>query len=172
MRTLPESDLVVTPTVDSAAFREVLGHFCSGVTVLSSVVDGRPAGMTCQSFFSVSLDPSMVAFSVARTSTTFPQLVAAGAVCVNILASDQAGVSDAFAQSGTDKWAGVDWSRSKRTGHPKIKGALAWIECEISDIIETGDHLLVLASVLELSCRHDLCPLLFFRGRYIELQHG
>ncbi|OLT12775.1 hypothetical protein BJF78_23835 [Pseudonocardia sp. CNS-139] len=150
---------------DEQHFRTVLGHFCSGITVLAACVDGRPVGMTCQSFFSVSVKPPMVAFCVGRSSTTFPVIRSAGGLVVNVLDSAQKELSAAFARSGSDKWAGVRWLPGT-TGHPVLAGALAAVECAMESEIDAGDHVLVLARVHRLWARPDGEPLLYFRGRY------
>ncbi|MGA5507063.1 flavin reductase family protein [Streptomyces umbrinus] len=150
-------------------FRSVLGHFCSGLTVITTVADGRPAGLTCQSFFSLSLDPPLVAFSVSKTSTTYPALRDTGVCCVNVLAGNQRALSDGFARSGTDKWAGVAWSPGEATGSPVLDGALAWLECELQDEYETGDHLLAVARVRAVHSSQEGGPLLYFKGAYAHL---
>jgi flavin reductase (DIM6/NTAB) family NADH-FMN oxidoreductase RutF len=98
---------VPAPVVDPRLMREVLGHFASGVTVVTAMTTDGPIGFTCQSFSSLSLDPPLVAFAPARTSGTWSRLRAAGQFCVNVLAEEQSGLSQAFARSGTDKFAGV-----------------------------------------------------------------
>lgn len=150
-------------------FRSVLGNFCSGITILAATVDGRPAGLTCQSFFSVSLVPPMIAFSVARSSTTYPLIQRVGTCCVNVLADEQRPLSNQFARSGTDKWAGVEWHPSPANGDPVIRDVLAWLECEIEQENEAGDHTVVVARVRSLGARPDAAPLLFFRGGYAKV---
>ncbi|RSS75497.1 flavin reductase, partial [Streptomyces sp. WAC06614] len=98
--------------VGPAEFRSVLGHFASGVTVITAPAtedgpDAGPAGFACQSFASLSLDPPLVTFMVARTSTTWPRIARAGVFCVNVLGAEQGALCRAFAMSGTDKFAGV-----------------------------------------------------------------
>jgi flavin reductase (DIM6/NTAB) family NADH-FMN oxidoreductase RutF len=159
--------------VDSALFRHVLGHFCSGVTVITSSIDGRPVGLTCQSFFSLSLDPALVAFSVSRKSVSYPHISAAGSLVINILASGQEDISNSFARSGTDKWAGVSWQPSAVVRHPVIDGVVAYLECDIQSETDGGDHLLVVARVRHLQSRVQSpiqpSPLLFYRGEYFRL---
>ncbi|HEV7870413.1 MAG TPA: flavin reductase family protein, partial [Modestobacter sp.] len=98
--------------VDPRVMRDVLGHFVSGVTVVTAMGADGPLGFTCQSFSSLSLDPPLVAFAPARTSTTWPRLREAGRFCVNVLAEEQSDLSRQFARSGTDKFAGVSWAPS------------------------------------------------------------
>ncbi len=87
-------------TVDPAAMRDVLGHFASGVVVVTAAGPDGPLGFTCQSFASLSLDPPLVSFAPARTSTTWPRIREAGTFCVNVLADDQEALSVGFARSG------------------------------------------------------------------------
>jgi 3-hydroxy-9,10-secoandrosta-1,3,5(10)-triene-9,17-dione monooxygenase reductase component len=160
--------------VPAAKFREVLGHFCSGVTVISSLRDGAPAGLTCQSFLSLSLDPARVAFSVGTRSASFPAVRDAGSLVINVLSAGQEELSDTFARTGSDKWAGVSWSPSPLLKYPVIDGVIAYVECDIDDVIAAGDHLLVVALVRHLdvhaaSSTGDRRPLLFYQGRYSRL---
>ena len=95
--------------LDPAALRAVLGHFASGVVVVTAAGPDGPLGFTCQSFSSLSLDPPLISFSPSRSSTTWPRIRSVGRFCVNVLADDHSGHSDRFARSGTDKYAGVRW---------------------------------------------------------------
>ena len=103
--------------IDARRFRDTLGHYASGITIVSGTEDGAPIGFTCQSFYSVSVDPPLVSFSVMKTSTTYPRIAADGKFAVNVLAHDQRAVSNQFARKGTDKWAGIDWSPAA-SGNP------------------------------------------------------
>src|ERR1700733_14188055 len=93
--------------LDQARFREVLGHFATGITIVTAVDDGQPVGFSCQSFAALSLDPPMVILAPAKTSTSWPRIARAGAFCVNILGEHQEAVCRAFAVSGGDKFDGV-----------------------------------------------------------------
>src|SRR5438270_13507717 len=122
-------DRSVDMGIDPQAVRSVLGRFCTGVTIITAVdgADG-PAGFTCQSFASLSLDPPLVSFSVARTSRSWPRIRRSGAFCANILSADQEGLCRRFATSGVDKFSGVDWHPGPATGSPPLNGSLAWVE--------------------------------------------
>lgn len=154
-------------------FRDVLGLFCSGVTVVTSVSDGEPVGMTCQSFSSVSLEPPLIMFSPAKTSRAWPLMRKAGYFCVNILADDQAEISHGMATKGQDKFDGVDWTTAA-TGAPVLAGVLGYIDCTVHQVVEAGDHYIVIGRVKELSfgdragegAPEKIDPLLFFRGKY------
>jgi flavin reductase (DIM6/NTAB) family NADH-FMN oxidoreductase RutF len=156
----------VPPTVvDPQVMRDVLGHFVSGVTVVTAIGADGPVGFTCQSFSSLSLDPPLVAFAPARTSTTWPRLREAGRFCVNVLAEEQSELSRQFARSGTDKYAGVRWSPSP-SGAPVLEGVVAWIDSELWAEYDGGDHTIVVARVLDLGADASRSPLLFHRGAY------
>ncbi|MFB6836751.1 flavin reductase family protein [Streptomyces sp. NPDC056361] len=154
------------PPVDPAEFRRVLGHFASGVTIVTARDAEGPAGFACQSFASLSLDPPLVAFMVARTSTTWPRIAGAGGFCVNVLGADQGGLCRSFAVSGADKFAGVEWEPAPVTGSPRLPGAPAWMDCVISAVHTGGDHLIVVGRVDALGAAEDGDPLLFHRGRF------
>ena len=103
-----ESALTPAPApIDARLFRDTLGHYASGITVISGLEGGEPVGFTCQSFYSVSIDPPLVSFSVMLTSTTYPRIKQSGRFAVNVLAHDQHHVSNQFARKGTDKTLGV-----------------------------------------------------------------
>jgi flavin reductase (DIM6/NTAB) family NADH-FMN oxidoreductase RutF len=151
-------------SIDAARFREVLGHFASGVTVVTVTEDG-PAGFTCQAFAALSLDPPMVLLAPAKSSTSWPRIARAGAFCVNILASDQEALARSFSVSGGDKFDGVLWQGAPVTGAPLLDGAMAFAECELERIHESGDHELVTGRVVSLGVGDGL-PLVFYRGGF------
>jgi 3-hydroxy-9,10-secoandrosta-1,3,5(10)-triene-9,17-dione monooxygenase reductase component len=146
-------------------FRDVLGLFASGVTVVTSLSDGAPVGMTCQSFSSVSLEPPLVMFCPAKTSRAWPMMQRAGFFCVNFLSADQAEVSQAMATKGSDKYDGIDW-RPASTGAPLIDGVLGFVDCTVHSVHEAGDHYVVLGRVRELGFGEEGKPLLYYRGSY------
>ncbi|KXF53728.1 flavin reductase family protein [Rhodococcus jostii] len=152
-------------TNQAESFREVLGHFASGLTIITGITDDGPAGFTCQAFSSLSLDPPMILVLPSKTSTSWPKIGGAGKFCVNILADHQEQVSAKFAKSGTDKFAGVTWEPSPM-GQPILDGACAWIDCRVNAVHHGGDHLIVVGAVEGLASRPDSRPLLFHRGRY------
>ncbi|MGX1161187.1 flavin reductase (DIM6/NTAB) family NADH-FMN oxidoreductase RutF [Arthrobacter sp. SLBN-100] len=160
----------MTATSDLAPrrLRDIFGNFASGLTVITSSTANGRAGFTCQSFASLSLDPALVTFSPARTSSTWPALREAGSFTVNILPAEHQHLAGQFARSGADKFAGVSHSSSP-LGNPVLDDALAWIDCELHAEYDGGDHTIVVAAVRHLSARQDAEPLLFFKGRYAEL---
>jgi 3-hydroxy-9,10-secoandrosta-1,3,5(10)-triene-9,17-dione monooxygenase reductase component len=151
--------------IDPARMRTVLGHFASGLVVVTAITPDGPAGFTCQSFGSLSLDPPLVSFSPARTSSTWPRIREAGRFCVNVLAEEHDGLSSAFARSGTDKFAGVSWTCTP-SGAPLLDGVAAWIDCTLDDEFPGGDHTIVVGRVGALDADPRRRPLLFHRGGY------
>jgi len=153
--------------IDPMLYRQVLGHFPTGVTVISSQVEGRPVGLAIGSFFSVSLDPPLVGFCVSRTSSTWPLIRSTGVFGVSVLAEDQTETSGRFASKADDKFQGISWDPSPITRSPLIHGAVAHIDCEIHEIHPGGDHVIVEGLVRSLDVhRPDVGPLLFFKGGY------
>jgi 3-hydroxy-9,10-secoandrosta-1,3,5(10)-triene-9,17-dione monooxygenase reductase component len=150
---------------DSARFRQVLGHFPTGVTVITAAAGGQPVGLAVGSFASLSLEPPLVLFCAAQSSSSWPKIRDAGGFCVNILADDQEDVCRTFASKGTDKFSGIGWKHSV-FGSPILDGVLAWIECEIAEIVGQGDHDIVIGKVRDLHVEHEGGPLVFFRGGY------
>ncbi|GAA2575258.1 flavin reductase family protein [Actinomadura fulvescens] len=153
--------------IDGARFRSVLGRFATGVVAITAIdtESGRPTGLAANSFTSVSLEPPLVAFCVAHTSTTWPLLRGADRLCINILSEPQLEVCKQLAIKGGDKFANIDWTESPN-GSPVIEGALAWIECAVESEYVAGDHVIVVARVHHLDKHHDGDPLLFYKGGY------
>lgn len=156
----PSSDLV-TPD----RFRATLGHFCTGVTVVTGAFDGRPVGFACQSFAAVSLQPPLVLFCPSRASRSWPVIERAGRFGVNVLTRDQMPVSAAFGAGRPDKFETTGWTPSA-AGVPILDGALAWVEATVEAVHEAGDHYVVIGRVAGLGGGGDSPPLLFHRGRY------
>ncbi len=150
---------------DAAKFRQVLGHFPTGVTVITAAGENGPVGLAVGSFASVSLDPPLVAFFPDRGSASWPRIEASGSFCVNVLAEDQEDVCRRFASKADDKFAGLGW-KPAGSGAPRLDGVLAWIDCDIESVTEAGDHFCVTGRVRALEVGHDGGPLLFFRGGY------
>ncbi|MFE0101644.1 flavin reductase family protein [Streptomyces sp. NPDC059009] len=161
--------------LDPGEFRRVLGNFATGVTVITApATDGAqgPAGFACQSFASLSLDPPLVSFMVARTSTTWPRIARAGVFCVNVLGDGQGELCRGFAVSGADKFAGVEHSPSPVSGSPRLTGAPAWIDCTIHAVHTGGDHLIVVGRVDALGAEESGSPLLFHKGKFGRFTQG
>ncbi|MEE4454369.1 flavin reductase family protein [Novosphingobium resinovorum] len=150
---------------DAATFRKILGHYPTGVCVVSAVTaDGRPIGMTVGSFTSVSLEPPLVGFFPDRKSTSWAAIEAMGRFCVNILARDQDRLCRKFSAASADRFTDVV-HRLSHHGSPILDGAVAWIDCTIHSVTETGDHLLVLGEVQAMAAQPSASPLVFLRGK-------
>lgn len=155
---------------DSSHFRQVLGHFPTGVTIITGMTDDGPAGLTIGSFTSVSLDPPLVGFLPMESSVSWKAIEASGSFCVNVLGVDHADLCWRFAKSsGDNKFDGVEWDDAP-SGSPILAGAVAWIDCTIESVQEMGDHLFVLGRVQSLDKWDgpEPRPLLFFRGKLGE----
>ncbi len=158
--------------IDPALFRETLGHYPTGVAVVTAVAeDGEPAGMVVGTFSSVSLDPALITFFPASNSRSFAHIRTAPAFCVNVLAADQEPLCRQLATGGAGKFHGVDW-RPGPLGSPILEDAVSWIECTFQDIREAGDHYIVLGLVHELAVARSTLPLLFFQGGYGRFSPG
>lgn len=165
-------------SLDPMKFRQVLGHFPTGVTVITATsADGTPVGFTIGSFTSVSLDPPLVGFLPMVNSERWAAINASGSFCVNVLGAHQADLCWQFAKSSiTEPFEGVAWHPSAITGSPVIDGSIAWIDCSIEGVVDAGDHHFVLGRVLELEHTEpesEPNPLLFFKGQLGKFQlHG
>ena len=143
----------------------MLGHFPTGVTVVTAVARGEPVGMTVGSFTSLSLEPPLVAFMASKDSDSWLAIRNSGNFCVNVLAHDQTALSGVMASHADDKFAAVTW-RPARSSSPIIEGAIAYVDCGLARIHEGGDHCIVVGRVLELDVLDDNAPLVFWKGSY------
>ena len=155
---------------DQRDFRSALGHFATGITVVTAcAADGELVGVTANSFNSVSLDPPLILFSLDRQAFSFPAFEAAGHFAVNILSEAQTSLSQNFARTQGDKWAGIAYHRWS-TGSPILTGCLAAFECRTHAIHDGGDHRIFIGEVLRFEARPDGDPLIYFRGSYSALR--
>ena len=154
--------------IDQAHYRQVLGHFPTGVTVVAGVADGTPVGLAVGSFFSLSLEPPLVGFCVGKSSNSWKAMEPSGSFCVNILGADQEDVCRVFATSGDDKFATIGWTKTE-SGSPLINDVLAWIDCDLETVHDGGDHHIVVGRVRGMDVGHEGDPLVFFRGGYAQL---
>ncbi|HUF97334.1 MAG TPA: flavin reductase family protein [Ilumatobacter sp.] len=159
-----------TPSFQPSEFRNVLGHFPTGVTVVTGRDGESPAGFTIGSFTSVSLDPPLVGFLPQKDSDTWASMESSGAFCVNVLGRHHADLCWKFAKSGNEaeRFTDVKWHPAP-SGSPILDRAVAWIDCFIEEVYEMGDHFFVLGRVLALEADADHSgegpfPLVFFRG--------
>ncbi len=152
-------------------FRRVLGHFVSGVTLVTTCdEESRPTGLTASAFTSVSLDPPLVLVCVDHKAQSYPALRDAGRFAVNILRSDQEALSRRFASTRLDKFAGVPFTLS-RLGLPLIEESLATIECVTVAAHPEGDHTIFVGRV-ERATVGSGQPLIYYRGQYDRLGEG
>lgn len=154
-------------TVDSKAFRSTLGKYPTGVSIITSADDlGQPVGgMTAGTFTSVSLDPPLVAFLPAKSSSSWPLIEKTGRFCINVLSAEQEELCRSFAASGGDKFEGVEWHRSP-SGLPILDGVVIWVECALQDAIDAGDHVIALGEVINMGVIQEADPLVFHGGKY------
>lgn len=154
--------------MDNADFRSALGCFATGITVVTSVTpDGRPMGLTVNSFNSVSLDPPLVLFSLDRRNGDLADFEAAGHFAVNVLTRHQQDVSVRFSTSPETRWPGLDWA-TLDTGAPVLKDCLAVFDCRTEAVHDGGDHVIFLGRVVAMTAPNpDAGPLMYYRGRYV-----
>lgn len=153
------------PNIDPGRFRQVLGHLPTGVTVVTAHHPTGPVAMSANSVTSVSLDPPLILFCPAKSSTSWPKIREAGRFCVNVFAAHHEEASRRFAASAVDRFAGVSWH--PRLAGPALDDAVAWIECTIDAESSAGDHFVVLGAVDQLDTSGgESEPLVFYRGRY------
>ncbi len=164
----PEPPLTFADGIDSARFRTILGHFATGVTVVTGGGPQGPSGLAANSFTSVSLDPPLVLVCMAHTSTTWPQVRDSGYFAVNILGEDQEDTCRRFGAKTGDRFEGVGWGPGK-TGSPILDEAIAYVDCVIAAEHEAGDHMIVVGRVVDLGLPAEGGPLLFWRGGYARL---
>ncbi len=154
---------------DGREFRRVLGHYPTGVTVVTAAAADGPEGMTIGSFSSVSLDPPLVSFCPGHDSDSWARMRGAGAFCVNVLGDHQADVSSLFASRVDNRFEGIS-IRAEATGAPVIDGCLAWIDCRIEAVHTAGDHDIVVGRVVALGADDAAAPasgpLVFYQGGY------
>lgn len=146
-------------------FREVLGHVPTSVVVVTAAGPEGPVALAIGSFVSVSLEPLLIGFFPAKTSSSWPIIRNLGRFCVNVLADDQTSLSRTFAARGGDKFASVDW-RPGPSGAPVLDGCVVWLDCDLDVEVDAGDHVLVLGKVTALELSRDAHALVFHRGDY------
>ncbi|ABH00056.1 possible flavoprotein oxidoreductase (plasmid) [Rhodococcus jostii RHA1] len=160
-----------TDTFDARAMRDVLSHFATGVVAITGIdPDGdKPVGLAANSFTSVSLDPPLVAFCVARTSSSWPRIRTARRYVVNILSEAQENVCRSLAARGGNKFADLSWSPSP-SGAPVLDNGLAWLEAELKAEHDAGDHVIVVSRVRHIHAGGE-APLIFYKGKYGRVEH-
>ncbi len=155
--------------VDPLKFRHVMGHFPTGVSVITTVHEGKRHGMTANSITSVSLDPVMILACLMRGARTALAIQEAGRFAVNILAEDQEEMSRRFAKPGVDHFEGLEIEGGPG-GLPLLPGCVAYLVCAVHDVVQAGDHDIVLGRVEDADANENgAAPLVFFRGAYSQL---
>lgn len=155
-------------SLDAKELRNVMGHFATGVTVVTTKdSNGQNFGITANAFTSVSLDPPLVLVCIDKNAQCYPCFEESGIFAVNILNQQQQEISRRFATKGIDKFEGLSW-RSGSSGAPLIDGAVGYVECRIVERFEGGDHMIYLAEVICGTVTSGE-PLLFFRAKYHRL---
>lgn len=150
---------------DPRDLRGVLGQFATGVTVITTcTADGRNVGMTANSFSSLSLEPALVLWSLARTAPSVSDFLAASHFAINVLGSDQHGLSGHFARPSSDKFAGIEHVEAT-AGVPLLDGAIATLVCRNVTQYEGGDHLIFLGEIEHYRYSGGE-PLVFHAGQY------
>lgn len=162
--------------IESDVFRKVMGHFATGVTVVTALDGDRPCGITVNALSSVSLKPPLVMVALDRRRFLTPIVRVAGRYAVNILGEDQQALSDCFAGApvtpGRDEFCGAAWHPGP-TGLPLLDGAIATLECAVVETFSVGDHDLFIGRVESLANEwpHPM-PLLYYRRQYLRIEQA
>lgn len=165
---------IIDGQVDPERFRSTLGSFATGVSVMTTVLDGEPHGMTASAVSSVSLDPPLVLVCVDRDASMATWALDAGMFALSFLADDQADLASTFADpdrpKGAAQFGGVP-VRAAATGAPVLDGNVGWVDCRVWSVADGGDHVMLLGEVVDLGSDRDR-PLLYYRGSYGEFQRA
>ena len=176
---MPQPDAVtlsLPAPVAPDTFRKVMGHFVTGITVLTTLQDGRPRGITVNALTSVSLEPPLVVVALDRRRFITPSVHETGRYAVNVLSEDQQALSDCFAgapvEPGRQRFCGAEWHAGE-SGLPLIDGAIATLECTVVETFSAGDHDLFIGrvDVLANDPEHAM-PLLYYRRRYLRIERA
>jgi 3-hydroxy-9,10-secoandrosta-1,3,5(10)-triene-9,17-dione monooxygenase reductase component len=157
--------------IDANAYKQVMGSFPSGVTVITTLADnGDIVGMTASAFSSLSMDPPLVLFCPNYSSDSYPALIKSKKFAIHLLSAEQQSEAYAFARKGSDKAQGIEWSLSE-LGNPVLRNATAIIECELWREYEGGDHAILVGAVKNLIVpEQDVMPMIYCRGKMGALQ--
>jgi flavin reductase (DIM6/NTAB) family NADH-FMN oxidoreductase RutF len=155
--------------LDTRKFRDVMGTFTTGVTIITAMDNKTPHGITANSFTSVSLSPPMVMFCLGKSSANFEAFMASDCFAVNILSSQQDALSTRFATFEGDRFDGLNWS-AWDTGAPILENVIAAIDCRLEATHDAGDHVIILGLVVGAEVQNNAPPLLYFKGGYERLE--
>lgn len=165
-RPLPRPALARPPSFSTREFRDALGMFATGVTIVTARdAQGELIGLTANSFNSVSLDPPLVLWSLARAAASMPAFANGSHYAINVLAADQKALAERFAARGVDRWSGVEHSPGISNA-PVLSGCAATFECFNRSRYEEGDHVIFVGEVEQCSHRAGVPPLLYHGGRF------
>jgi 3-hydroxy-9,10-secoandrosta-1,3,5(10)-triene-9,17-dione monooxygenase reductase component len=153
---------------DKHELRHIMGHYATGASIVTAMWEGEPHGLAVNSLTSVSLDPPLILFCPGKRSETWPAIRDAGHFVVNILADGQDHICRTFSRKGIDRFAEIGW-RETPTGAPVLHDVLAYLECEIEQIHDGGDHYVTLGRVVDLGVLDGTPPLVFYRGAFHRL---
>jgi flavin reductase (DIM6/NTAB) family NADH-FMN oxidoreductase RutF len=156
--------MIVQDNFDQSLLRQAFGHFPSGVTAFCGMIDGQPDGMAASSFTSVSLDPALVSVCVQNTSATWKRIAALPRLGLSVLSAEHGAVARALA-GRTDRFSQVAWEATD-SGAVFVHGSTLWLECSTFDVVEAGDHQIVLLRVESLAMDPDAAPLVFHASRF------
>jgi flavin reductase (DIM6/NTAB) family NADH-FMN oxidoreductase RutF len=152
---------------DSLAQRRIMGHFATGVTVVTAYLNGEIYGMTANAVSSLSLDPPLLLVAVDKKAAMHASLTASRCFAVNILTAEQEHLSRRFAMRGPKEVSDLTWIKAE-TGAPILADSLAWLDCRLAEVLPGGDHDIFLGEILA-GDAHDGAPLLYFGGKYRRL---
>ena len=152
-------------TVDPRALRDAFGCFMTGVTVVTTVQDGRPLGFTANSFSSVSLDPPLLLVSIANRSANLSAFTTGAGFAINILSEGQKDLSARFARPVDDRFADLYW-RHGPAGNPVLAGVSAWFDCRLDQAVPAGDHTILIGRITGFEAG-DAPGLGYYRGAYV-----
>ncbi len=156
-------------SLDARRFRNALGEFVTGVTLVTTrSTDGEPIAVTVNSFNSVSLDPPLVLFSLARSASRYDDFMITDGFVVNILAAEHEPLSNHFARPGNAVMEAVHYQKGA-SGQPCLKGAAASFECRVDARHDGGDHVIMVGRVVDMAVREGAEPLVYYRGSYADV---
>ncbi|WP_371189343.1 flavin reductase family protein [Thalassotalea maritima] len=159
---------MTAPTIDATLFRNALGTFPTGVTIMTTALGDEKIGMTISSFNSVSLTPPLILWSIDKRAHSLPAFIEAKHFAVHVLADDQQQLSNLFARQGADKFAQTTTEMSAY-GVPLLTHYYARFQCELEHQYQGGDHLIMVGRVLAFDVKSNKEPLVFYAGRYAQL---
>ena len=157
--------------INSKDFRSVMGTFATGVTIITTIDNGKPKGITANSFTSVSLEPPLVMFCLGKDSTNFEAFMSSNFFAVNILSANQEELSNKFALFEGDRFAGIKWSIWE-TGAPILSNVISAVDCRRATTHDAGDHIIMLGQVLRADILNAPQPLLYFQGSYSRVREN